>query len=224
MKLVLQTSSGFAQLALFDGVALCACLPDSISGSGHTGPRVQDRDLASLTRELLDQAGIGIEQVSSLAVDIGPGRLAATRMAVAFVNALGFARRLPIQALPAFSLLSAEAATLGHKRALVFRKASGRRYYWGVMAAETQHDQGLVSAKDLPQLTARLARLDGALVSDQPLDPTLTQALGARTSLLVTHASPATLAPLLATWPLWKAGATPYPVPLTESAFNAQLE
>lgn len=220
MKFVLQTSSGYAQLYLLDGGRLVARLPDY----GQDALRIQERDLASLTRDLLHKAGVTMAQLTGLAVDIGPGRLAATRMAVAFVNALAFARRLPLQALPAFVLLGAEAAAQEHEHALILRKASGARYYWALCEGAALLDQGMCATSGLPQLAARLDAKAATLVSDQALNAAVLEAFGTRPNLTISHASPATLAGLLEGWPAWKGEFTPYPLPLTETAFNAGLE
>ncbi len=223
MKLVIQTSSGQALLCLLAENSLVARQPDL----GKEGPRIQERDLASLTRDLLATAGVTMADISGLAVDVGPGRLAATRMAVAFVNALSFARNLPLQALPAFDLLAQEAARRGATNALILRKASGKRFYY----AKTSHgdcvSQGMCRSDALPDL---LNRLDSgaALISDFDLPAQGFEAWTGDTAtgqhLWLKHAEPETLIPLLATWPDWQPGATPFPVPLTEQAFSQSLE
>ncbi len=223
MKLVIQTSSGQALLCLINGRKLVARQPDA----GQEGPRIQDRDLASLTRALLTSANVAMADLTGLAVDIGPGRLAATRMAVAFVNALAFARKLPLQALPAFQLLASEAARQQAPAALILRKASGKRYYWARSDQGLCTDQGMCRTQALGDLLGQVPK-ETALVTDFALplpgidDPHATGLVPRH--MLVKHAEPETLIPLLETWPSWTASGTPFPLPLTEQAFSQSLE
>lgn len=223
MKLVIQTSSGHALLCLLEGEQVVARLPKA----GQEGPRIQERDLASLTRDLLAEVEISMTDLSGLAVDIGPGRLAATRMAVAFVNALSFARNLPLQALPAFDLLAHEALQRGAAQALILRRASGKRFYWAQASSGCIDAQGMCRNDTLPKLLDE-TEANTALVSDFDLPvqgfEAWTGANANRQHLLLKQAEPETLIPLLATWPRWQPGPTPFPLPLTEQAFSQSLE
>ncbi|ATG49461.1 hypothetical protein CEW89_18890 [Celeribacter ethanolicus] len=127
LTLLIQASSGVPSLALGRGDAIVfdSAAVEALSGS---------RDYRLILETGLGTTGADLSDITRIACDIGPGGLGVTRTAAAFANALGFARRIPVLALPAFELLGAEVAR--DKPVAILRRAARPHVHFGVYADE----------------------------------------------------------------------------------------
>jgi tRNA A37 threonylcarbamoyladenosine modification protein TsaB len=123
MKLFLQTSSGQPSLVLWDNGVVFEV----------TYGQMQRLDYGGELRAALKASGRGLEDLSEIIVDIGPGRLGSTRTAVAFANGLAYARRLPVVPLNSILMLGAYAEAMHAKPCLVLRSAARSQYHWGLV-------------------------------------------------------------------------------------------
>lgn len=69
--------------------------------------------LLSWIDELLSQESIDIESISSIIVNAGPGAFTSLRVAIVTLNALSFAKQIPIIGIDALKALAADAAKIG---------------------------------------------------------------------------------------------------------------
>ncbi|MCF6271656.1 MAG: hypothetical protein L3J37_00485 [Rhodobacteraceae bacterium] len=123
MKLFLQTSSGKPSIVLWDGSLLFE----------RNFAQVQRLDYGQELAAALTEIGANMEDITQIIVDIGPGRLGATRSAVAFANGLGFARKVPVVGLGAFVILGVYCEKAHARPCLVLRKAARRQFHWGLV-------------------------------------------------------------------------------------------
>lgn len=125
VTLLIQASNGVPSLALGRGdvIVFDSAEVEALSGS---------RDYRLMLEAGLGTTGADLSDITRIACDIGPGGLGVTRTAAAFANALGFARRIPVLALPAFELLGAEVAR--DKPVAILRRAARPHVHFGVYA------------------------------------------------------------------------------------------
>ena len=73
------------------------------------GLRTPSRSVFEWTRELLDEAGVALEDVDCIAFGSGPGSFTGVRVAVALAQSLGYARGLPLCPVSTLAALAAGA-------------------------------------------------------------------------------------------------------------------
>jgi tRNA threonylcarbamoyl adenosine modification protein YeaZ len=91
------------------------------------------RDLPALVAGLLAEGGHSFADLGRIAVDVGPGNLAAVRTGVAYANGLAFALGLGIATADALELMAAEAGD--GTPVLCLRNAGAGRAYGGLFGA-----------------------------------------------------------------------------------------
>lgn len=123
MKLFLQSSSGQPSLVLWDNGVI-------FERQFAMAERV---DFRQELERALALSGFGVGDLEGIIVDIGPGRLGATRSAVAFANGLAFALGIPLIPLSAFQLLGIYGEASFGRPCLVLRKAARRQYHWALV-------------------------------------------------------------------------------------------
>ena len=123
MKLFLQSSSGQPSLALWDRTVVFE----------RQFEMMERVDYRQELESALDAAGIPLSAMTGIIIDIGPGRLGATRSAVAFANGLGFALGIPLLPLNAFQILGTFGEASFNRSCLVLRKAARRQYHWALV-------------------------------------------------------------------------------------------
>ncbi|HEY2980330.1 MAG TPA: tRNA (adenosine(37)-N6)-threonylcarbamoyltransferase complex dimerization subunit type 1 TsaB [Anaerolineales bacterium] len=101
MLLAVDTSTAQIGLALYDGTQVLAEIIWT-SRQHHTA------ELAPALAGLLAHAGSTMDEVSALAVAIGPGSFTALRVGLAFVKGVSLARRLPLVGIPSLDILAAQ--------------------------------------------------------------------------------------------------------------------
>lgn len=135
MKLFLQSSSGQPALALWNGGVVFE----------RVYAPMERVDYRAELESALETAGQRKEGLEGIIIDIGPGRLGATRSAVAFANGLGFALSIPLLPLNAFQILGIYAEASFARPCLVLRKAARRQYHWALVRGGRIAEHGLGS-------------------------------------------------------------------------------
>ncbi|MDO6457459.1 hypothetical protein Q4560_14175 [Celeribacter halophilus] len=125
LTLLIQASNGVPALALGRGeeIVFDSSKDEALNGS---------RDYRMLLETGLARSQSTLAELGLIACDIGPGGLGVTRTAAAFANALGFARHVPVQALPAFILLGADVDR--GKPVALLRRAARPHVHFGIYA------------------------------------------------------------------------------------------
>ncbi len=156
LTLAVETSSRVYGAALLDDDRVLARASADRSDPGFV-------DVGVLAGGVIRDAGRTVADLDRLAVDVGPGNLASVRAGIAYVNAVAFARGIPVVALDSLSLLAAQAR---HLPALVLRPAGGTAVYASLTGADghvtVRHGDLDVVVKELAE---RLAGLDAAPVA-----------------------------------------------------------
>ncbi len=119
LTLAVETSSRVYGAALLDDDRVVARATADRGDPGFV-------DVGVLAGGVIRDAGRSVADLDRLAVDVGPGNLASVRAGIAYVNAVAFARGVPVVALDSLSLLTTQAARLP---ALVLRPAGGTAVY-----------------------------------------------------------------------------------------------
>jgi len=139
MKLFLQASSGQPTIALWDG---------GLVFEQEFAPFARP-DYAKSLKAALAQAGLEMTALDGIIIDIGPGRLGATRSAVAFANGLGFALGIPLIGLNSFVLLGSYVEALHHTPCLVLRKAARNQYHWALVKSAKIFEAGFADQDEI---------------------------------------------------------------------------
>lgn len=86
--LAVETATDFPSLALVHGAKMAVRAAE--------GLQTPSRAIYTWLQELLEETGTSLEQLDCLAFGAGPGSFTGVRVAAALVQALGFARHLPV--------------------------------------------------------------------------------------------------------------------------------
>lgn len=86
--LAVETATDFPSLALVRG--------SQVAVRAAEGLQTPSRAIYTWVQELIEETGIRLDQLDCLAFGAGPGSFTGVRVAAALVQALGFARRLPV--------------------------------------------------------------------------------------------------------------------------------
>ena len=132
ISLLLQNSAGQMSIGLAEGdcVLFDSTVDVDLNGS---------RSVESYVQAAFAYSGRTIVDVDCVFVDIGPGGLGATRTTVAFANAVGFAKSIPVIGMHAFELIGHHAAQSLQKPVVCIRPAARPNYYMAL------YDQGILS-------------------------------------------------------------------------------
>lgn len=160
-----------------------------------TSPPRHAETLAPAIAWCCEQCGVGLDQISAVAVGIGPGMFTGLRVGVTTAKTLAQARRVPVIGVPSLDLL---AYPLRYARRLVVATIDARRHelYWAMYrqvpgGVQRVSDYELAAPEDLvAEIEARgedaLVCGDGALRFAETFAP-----LGRRVELAgPAHASP----------------------------------
>lgn len=167
LTLAVETSSrAYGAALLEDDVVLAQATVDR-SDPGFV-------DVGVLASSVIADGGRTVADLDRLAVDVGPGNLASVRAGIAYVNAVAFARGIPVVGLDALALLTTDEPTLA------LRLAGGTSVYAALTRADgtvaTRHGDLAVVVKDLfPTPVAVTSGASGAVrTSDVSAVPSLT--------------------------------------------------
>lgn len=174
MLLALDTATDFASIALYDGQAVVAEL-------NWLSPRRHTVSLAVQVDQLLKLAALAPQDLTALAVGIGPGSYTGTRIAISYAKGVAAALALPL-----VGVSSLDALVYPHLPAqwpVCGLVAAGRgRYDWALYAANSSQPQR-ISDYGLHKLPQLLPQLQPPLLFVGELSPadkaSLTQAWGA---------------------------------------------
>ncbi|WP_018335042.1 L-threonylcarbamoyladenylate synthase [Actinomycetospora chiangmaiensis] len=140
LTLAVETSSRVYGVALLDDDEVLARASADRSDPGFV-------DVGVLASSVIAEGGRTVADLDRLAVDVGPGNLASVRAGIAYVNAVAFAREIPVIGLDALALLSRGGPTLA------LRMAGGTAVYAALTRADgtvaTRHGDLAVVLKDL---------------------------------------------------------------------------
>jgi L-threonylcarbamoyladenylate synthase len=150
LTLAVETSSRVYGAALLDDDRVVARASADRGDPGFV-------DVGVLAGGVIRDAGRSVADLDRLAVDVGPGNLASVRAGIAYVNAVAFARGVPVVAVDSLSLLATQA---GHRPVLALRPAGGTAVYASLTDAHghvtLRHGEFDVVVKEL------VGRLGGA--------------------------------------------------------------
>ena len=122
LTLAVETSSrAFGAALISDGTVLAQASADR-SDPGFV-------DVGVLAGSVIAEAGRTVADLDRLAVDVGPGNLASVRAGIAYVNAVAFARAIPVVPLDSLALL-------GGPGTLALRLAGGSLVYASLTRAD----------------------------------------------------------------------------------------
>lgn len=126
LTLAVETSSRVYGAALLDGEEVVGRATADRGDPGFV-------DVGVLAGQVIRDAGRAVADLDRLAVDVGPGNLASVRAGIAYVNAVAFAREIPVVAMDSLALLSTQA---GVTPVLVLRPAGGTAVYAALTGAD----------------------------------------------------------------------------------------
>ncbi len=150
MLLALDTATQYASIALYDGKSVVAEL-------NWRSERRHTVELAPQVDNLLRLADVGVDDLTALAVSIGPGSYTGTRIALSYAKGVVLARNLPIIGISTLDALAYP--HLPAPQPLCAVVAAGRgRYCWAVYAPETPWPRRLTDfgLDKLPELLPQL--------------------------------------------------------------------
>lgn len=152
MILAIDTATRWTGLALHDGTAVCA-------EYGWRANNTQTMELAPTVQHLLKQIGVAPDQLSAIAVALGPGSYTGLRIGLGFAKGWSLAHNTPIVGIPTMDIM---AASLGHAAGtLVVITEAGRTrvnagtYQWEKGKGWQMQGQPTIETWD--ELIARLA-------------------------------------------------------------------
>ena len=103
MLLAFDTATPLVSVALHDGTGVVVEL-------SSTQPMKHGEQLAPLIQQALDQAGIGRQDLTAIAVGVGPGPFTGLRVGLVTARTLGFVLQLPVYGVCSLDVIAAEAA------------------------------------------------------------------------------------------------------------------
>ena len=142
VSLLLQNSSGVMSVGVAHGEKL---LFDSMSDINLAG----SRNVELYVKAALLNSDKAVADLGCIFVDIGPGGLGATRTIVAFANALGFAKKIPVIGINAFELIGYHVGHLEQKPVVCIRPAARPNHYLGLYEGQNLTDFSYADTQDV---------------------------------------------------------------------------
>ena len=146
MLLALDTSTSWISLALFDGTSL---LYEATweSQLHHTV------ELAPAIDRLFSQTGISYQDLTGLAVAMGPGSFTSLRIGMAFTKGIALALNIPVVGVPSLDVI-AKAQPLDERPMIAVLHAGRKRLAYAPYHTQgntwiAQEEPGVIDAKDL---------------------------------------------------------------------------
>jgi len=129
--LAVETATDFPSLALVHGTQIAVRVAE--------GLQTPSRAIYTWLQELLEETGTSLDQLDCLAFGAGPGSFTGVRVAAALVQALGFARQLPVVPVSTLAALAMAGfrASAGHPVACCLDARMGQVYF-AVYAADDE--------------------------------------------------------------------------------------
>ncbi len=182
MLLAIDTATQNLSLALHDGAAVRA-------EQTWFSPNMHTVQLAPAVRDLITRADLTMDDLTVLAVSIGPGSYTGLRIGVALAKGLAAARGLPLVGVPTLDILAAGQPHFQGGLIAVAQAGRGR-----IIAATYQWRKGHWKARSEPQLMdwpTLIASVDGVAMLTGEIDETGRAAIAAAAA----NDTPVTLAP-----------------------------
>ncbi len=130
--LAVETATDFPSLALVRGA--------QVAVRGAEGLQAPSRGIYVWLQELLEETGTSLDQLDCLAFGAGPGSFTGVRVAAALVQAVGFARQLPVVSVSTLAALaSAGLRTSQADRVACCLDARMGQVYFATYAADDEH-------------------------------------------------------------------------------------
>lgn len=142
--LALDTATEACSVALWTGEAMIARFEEP--GRGHA------LRILPLVDEVLNEAGLRLDQLSALAAGIGPGAFTGVRIGVSVAQGLAFGaglRVLPVNTLEALAMQALSRPSWAGREILSCLDARMGEVYWGCFRADAARG---VAAADLPRV------------------------------------------------------------------------
>lgn len=119
MLLALDTSTRMAGIALYDGVQV-------LSEYCWTSKNNHSVELAPAVAEMMMKSGVKAEQLTGLAVALGPGSFTGLRISLALAKGIAYANHIPLIGVPSLDILAAAQQLRKAELAAVLRAGRGR--------------------------------------------------------------------------------------------------
>lgn len=209
MLLAVDSSTTMVGLALYDGSQVIGEMVWQTQNH-HTV------ELAPAVQTLLTRSGVSMNQLTVLAVALGPGSFTSLRIGLSLVKGMAFALRLPVIGIPTLDILAAAQPVQDYPLAAVLQAGRGRLavgwYSAGADHWVSREPAQVCTLEELAQRIRRPTLVCGELNEEERR----TLARKRKNVLLVSPAgslrSPCYLAELA--WERWQAGQTDNPVTL----------
>lgn len=163
LSLLLQNSSGQLAVGIAQGETL---LFDSTEHADLAG----SKNILEHIRFARSQTGRSLDDIGRVFVDIGPGGLGATRTTVAFANAYGYARDIPVIGINAFDLIGFHVARETGQPVVCIRPAARPNFYVGIYKNAELSDFTLIDKDKVLELI-RANQGQAAFAGKLPADP-----------------------------------------------------
>jgi tRNA threonylcarbamoyladenosine biosynthesis protein TsaB len=119
MLLALDTSTRMAGIALYDGSQV-------LSEYSWNSQNNHSVELAPTVLEMMNKCSIKAEQLSALAVALGPGSFTGLRIGLAFAKGIAYANHIPLVGVPSLDIVAKAQPTRKGALAAVLRAGRGR--------------------------------------------------------------------------------------------------
>src|SRR5512139_2794643 len=114
MLLALDTSTSMVGLALYDGVRV-------LSEYSWESKDNHSVELAPAVVEMMVKAGVKPEQLTAIAVALGPGSFTGLRISLALAKGIAYVNHIPIIGIPSLDILAAAQPVRSETLAAVLR-------------------------------------------------------------------------------------------------------
>ncbi len=122
-----------------DACSVALALDQDVRYQHVVEPRAHGRLLLPMIRDLLEDAGIALQQLDALVLGRGPGSFTGVRIATGVVQGLALGAGLPVIPVSSLAAMAQGARRRdGASRVAVAVDARMQEVYWGVFAADQQ--------------------------------------------------------------------------------------
>lgn len=164
MLLALDTSTRMVGVALYDGAQV-------LSESLWTSQNYHTVELAPAVADMLAKCGITADQLSSVAVALGPGSFTGLRIGLALAKGLVYVHHIPIIGVPTLDVLAAAQPPRDEPMVALLRAGRGRlavgHYKWEKKNWKAQSSLQVMTAAELSQQIQAPTIVCGELTGDE---------------------------------------------------------
>jgi tRNA threonylcarbamoyladenosine biosynthesis protein TsaB len=164
MLLALDTSTRMVGVALYDGAQV-------LSESLWTSQNYHTVELAPAVADMLAKCGVRADQLSSVAVALGPGSFTGLRIGLALAKGLVYVHHIPIIGVPTLDILAAAQPPRDEPMAALLRAGRGRLavgyYTWKKKTWISQGPVQVMTAAELSRQIQAPTLVCGELTGDE---------------------------------------------------------